>query len=231
MSKCAVHPERESVAYCGECGRAMCAECRHEVRGVSYCENCLAAHMRPGVFYRPSDLGSQPGVALFLGFIPGVGAIYNGQFLKAIIQVLIFGSLVAFSGRIGGPLGTVFGLGAAAFYFYMVIDSYQTARRKQLGEPAEDWPGFSDMKMNAPIGAIILIVIGSIFLLDNLGVHVFAEIGRFWPLLLIAIGVAMLQRGVRRRERNITAAARSAESSQGGGESPPDGEGPQNKEL
>ena len=90
--------------------------------------------------------------ALALGFIPGVGAIYNGQIVKAMIQVLIFGSLIALGDRVGSPMDTIFGLGAAAFYFYMVIDSYQTAKAKQLGQRPPEWFGLGDMKMNAPIG-------------------------------------------------------------------------------
>jgi TM2 domain-containing membrane protein YozV len=138
--------------------------------------------------------GPSPGVALALGFIPGVGAIYNGQIVKAMIQVLIFGSLIALSNRVGSPMDTIFGLGAAAFYFYMVIDSYQTAKAKQLGQRTPEWFGLGDMKMNAPIGAALLIGLGVLFLLDNLGIPVFRHIGRYWPVLLIVIGVLLLQR-------------------------------------
>jgi hypothetical protein len=123
-----------------------------------------------------------------------VGAIYNGQVVKAIAQVLIFGSLIAIGDRAGGGVGPIFGLGAAAFYFYMVIDSYQTAKRRQLGQPAEEWFGLGDVRMNAPIGAALLIGLGAMFLLDNLGIHVFQYLGKFWPVLLILIGLAMLQR-------------------------------------
>jgi hypothetical protein len=130
-----------------------------------------------------------------LGFIPGVGAIYNGQIVKAMIQVLIFGSLIALSNRVGSPMDTIFGLGAAAFYFYMVIDSYQTAKAKQLGQPTPEWFGLGDTKMSAPIGAALLIGLGVLFLLDNFGIPVFRQIGRFWPVLLIVIGVLLLQRG------------------------------------
>ena len=31
-----------------------------------------------------SDPGASPGLAFLLGFIPGVGAIYNGQYVKGI---------------------------------------------------------------------------------------------------------------------------------------------------
>jgi hypothetical protein len=196
---CSTHPDIEAVAYCGHCGRALCAGCRREVRGVSYCENCLAARLQGGVFGAGFGSSHSPGTALVLGFIPGVGAIYNGQILKAIVQVLIFGSLCALGDQ-SGNFSVIFGLGAAAFYCYMVIDSYQTARRRQLGEPVDEWLGGRDLEWHGPIVAGILIALGALFLLDNLGINIFSQIGRFWPILLIAFGVMLLERrlGARR---------------------------------
>lgn len=194
--KCATHPAVDSEVYCGHCGRALCRECRRDVQGMVYCETCLASRLQSsglGSIMGPGA-GPSPGVALALGFIPGVGAIYNGQVVKAMIQVLLFGSLIAFSDRVGSPMDTIFGLGAAAFYFYMVIDSYQTARRKLLGQPTEEWFGLGDLRMNMPIGATLLIGLGALFLLDNLGIPVFRHISRYWPVLLILIGVVLLQR-------------------------------------
>jgi hypothetical protein len=196
--KCAKHTETESIAFCGHCGRALCGECKNEVRGNIYCEDCLAARLgTPGIppILGPS-VGPSPGVALALGFIPGVGAIYNGQIVKAVVQVLLFGSLIALSNRIPGPMDVIFGLSAFAFYFYMVIDSYQTARAKQYGQPVPEWFGLGDVKMNAPIGAGVLIAIGVLFLLDNFGVDVFQHLGKFWPVLLIAMGVLLLQKRI-----------------------------------
>ena len=193
---CANHPQADSIAFCGQCGRPLCADCKREVRGMVYCENCLAARVQaPGLppILGPSA-GPSPGVALALGFIPGVGAIYNGQIVKAMLQVLIFGSLIALGDRVGGPFETIFGLAAVAFYFYMVIDSYQTAKRKLLGQPTEEWLGLGELKLNAPIGAALLIGLGALFLLDNLGVPIFRHIGKFWPVLLIVVGVILLQR-------------------------------------
>lgn len=197
---CANHPQNESVAYCGQCGRPLCSECKREVSGMIYCESCLTNRLRsPGLSPLPGlSEGPNPGLALFLGFIPGVGSIYNGQVVKAMVQVLIFGSLIALSNRVGGPFDTIFGLGAAAFYFYMVIDSYQTARRKQLGQPPEEWLGLGDFKVNAPLGAALLIGLGALFLLDNFGIPVFESITRFWPVILIVIGLLMLQHRMKR---------------------------------
>jgi len=198
--KCANHPLVDSVAFCGQCGRPLCGDCKHDVRGMSYCENCLAVRLQgPGLppLYGPSG-GPNPGVALGLGFIPGVGAIYNGQIVKAIIQVMIFASLIAMSDR-AERMGPLFGLGAAAFYFYMVIDSYQTAKRKQLGQPAEEWFGLGELKMNVPLGAALLIGVGALLQLDYLGIPILRHVGKFWPALLIVVGLLMLQRRFSRR--------------------------------
>ncbi len=195
--KCANHAEVDSVAFCGYCGKALCGECRKEIRGASYCETCLADRLGKQAA-KPAPAGApNPIYATLLGFIPGVGAIYNGQVIKAIAQVLIFGSLIAMGDRVGDSAETLFGLATAAFYFYMVIDSFQTAKRKTLGLPVQEWFGLGDAKLNAPIGAALLIGLGVMFLLDNLGVSVFTFIGRFWPVLLIVIGVLMLKNRLR----------------------------------
>ncbi len=221
--KCSIHHDIDSVAFCGQCGRALCPDCKREVGGMIYCESCLDARLRGSTLppiLGPS-VGPNPGLALFLGFIPGVGSIYNGQIVKAMVQVLIFGSLIALSNRVSGPFDTIFGLGAAAFYFYMVIDSYQTAKRKSAGLPTEEWLGLGDFKMNAPIGAALLIGLGALFLLDNLGVRVFEHISKFWPVLLIVIGLVLLQRRMGRPEAPPTTTSSNVPG-------PPKGGGPTN---
>lgn len=194
--KCANHPLIDSVAYCAQCGRPLCEPCRREVKGTSYCEPCLAARLQSPMWGSSGQHvpGANPGVAVALGFIPGVGAIYNGQIVKAMVQVLLFASLIGLANRVHGPVGPIFGLAAAAFYFYMVIDSYQTAKARQLGQPTPEWFGLNEVKMDAPIGAGLLIVLGILFLLDNLGVPIFSQVGKFWPVLLIVLGLILLQK-------------------------------------
>jgi hypothetical protein len=188
---CANHPLVESVAFCGSCGRALCQECKRDVRGTIYCENCLATRMQNSP--QPPALGASggpsPGVALVLGFIPGVGAAYCGQVLKGLVEVLIFISLWQLADRV-----EVFGWLVAAFWIYMAIDSYHMARRRQLGLPSEEWFGLGNKKLNTPLWAGLLIGLGVLFLLDNLGIPVFHHISRLWPVLLIALGFVLLQR-------------------------------------
>jgi len=47
-------------------------------------------------------------------------------------------------------------------------------------------------EVRVPVGPVILILIGVVFLLDSLHLIEFRAIGRFWPVLLIIIGAYML---------------------------------------
>ncbi|PYX19138.1 MAG: hypothetical protein DMG87_12975, partial [Acidobacteria bacterium] len=95
---CANHPAIQAAAYCRTCGKALCTNCTRPVQGVIYCENCLAARLGhpPQSAYQPGATVSaetrlpSPGLAAALGFIPGVGAMYNGQFIKGVIHVMVF---------------------------------------------------------------------------------------------------------------------------------------------
>lgn len=52
------------------------------------------------------------------------------------------------------------------------------------------------MKSKSGIGAFILIALGVLFLLSNLGLvpHLGALFARWWPLILIAVGASLLLR-------------------------------------
>jgi hypothetical protein len=45
-----------------------------------------------------------------------------------------------------------------------------------------------------PIGAIILIALGVMLLLDNLGVLSFRWMSEFWPIILIVLGIWLAAR-------------------------------------
>jgi len=195
--KCINHPEADATGYCRQCGKGLCADCRRDVRGVVYCEDCLAATMMRPQAAAPS--GSNPGVALVLGFIPGVGAIYNGEYAKGFIYILIFGGLISLiDSPVASGLEPVLGLLMAGFIFYMIVDSYRTAKAKTTGQPlaSSGWEGFGfgGGERTAPVGPLVLIVLGALFLMRSLDLfhwHWF-NLGRFWPVLLIALGAYML---------------------------------------
>src|SRR5215471_7947636 len=42
---CANHSDQAAVAFCRTCGKPLCSQCTRDVRGVIYCESCLAARL------------------------------------------------------------------------------------------------------------------------------------------------------------------------------------------
>ena len=107
---CANHPQRECVAYCQHCGKPLCPDCVRNVGTSVFCEPCFAARAGgpvppggfpyPGYPYpgqpQPGSVGPvpaapsipNPGLAALLGFIPGVGAMYNEQYAKGLVHLL-----------------------------------------------------------------------------------------------------------------------------------------------
>jgi len=195
--KCAQHPEVDSIGFCRQCGKALCAACRRDVRGVIYCEDCLAATILPAGGAGGAAPGApNPGVALALGFVPGVGAIYNGEYAKALIYVLIFGGLIsAISSGAARGLEPLLGMLIFGFYIFMPFDAYQSAKRRAAGQvPAGGFEslGFGTAEKAAPLGPLILIVLGVLFLFNTLDFFPLRFLWKFWPAILIAIGVWLL---------------------------------------
>jgi Domain of unknown function (DUF5668) len=221
--KCAVHGEVDATGFCRNCGKAMCAACVRPVRDVYYCEDCLAQvmgipapvppvippagmaagvaetvpplamPMPPGHVGRP---GANPVVAFILGLVPGLGAIYNAEYNKALIHIMIFaGIILGLSSDFGQGLMPIFILAVIIFPFYMAIDAMRVARARATGEPLSD--PFEAWTRNRPIGPIILIGLGALFLLNNFGVFDFFRVRQiFWPVVLIGVGFLMLRNRV-----------------------------------
>jgi hypothetical protein len=157
-----------------------------------------------------------------LGLIPGVGAMYNGQFFKGFIHVIVFAALISISDHY-----SIFGIFIAAWVLYQSFEAFHTAKALRDGQPAPDplglnevgnWLNMSWRPPNAgqpgsgedqaappppicwgrrePVGAIVLIALGLLFLLGQLNIFN----GRFfefaWPLMLIALGVWLIVRRI-----------------------------------
>jgi TM2 domain-containing membrane protein YozV len=140
---CANHSDTAAVAYCRTCGKPLCSACSRNVGGVVYCETCVAEKMHGGGTaptnppIRPVQTvippQTRPVVAGLLGFIPGVGAMYNGQFMKGVIHALTFVVLIFITTHIG-----IVGILIGFFVFYMVFDAFKTAEAIQQGRPLPD---------------------------------------------------------------------------------------------
>jgi hypothetical protein len=145
--------------------------------------------------------GPNPTVAgILAGFFPfGVGAVYTGQYAKGLAHLAIFGLLIAGCSAAGSSahgevLGVICGVGLAFFYVYQIVDAVRSARAIQVGLPAPDPYGLAATfgggtkvdTSKVPFGAILLILLGVLFLLNTMGIEL--GLDRFWPLILIVIG-------------------------------------------
>jgi hypothetical protein len=143
------------------------------------------------------DPGASPGLAFLLGFIPGVGAIYNGQYVKGFFHVLVFGGLIALvnNEETSSGLEPLFGMSIAIWVFYMAFEAYHTAKRRQLGQPVDEFSSIVPRRgqpTRFPIAPTVLIAVGLIFLLHNLNILRIGELLRYWPVALICLGAYML---------------------------------------
>jgi hypothetical protein len=160
----------------------------------------------------PPHAGGSPGLAFLLGLIPGVGAVYNGQYAKGLIHVVIFGILISVASNGASGFEPLFGLLIGCFYFYMPFEAYHTAKLRNAGLPVDEFSGVMPRRgpSSAPVGPIVLIVIGVLFLLSNLEVIEFRKLMRFWPAVLIVLGIYMLY------ERVAVARTNAAENKRDG---------------
>ncbi|HTP69386.1 MAG TPA: DUF5668 domain-containing protein [Dongiaceae bacterium] len=213
---CAVHPEAEASGFCRNCGKPMCANCVRPVKDVYYCEDCLASTMGvpasasaavplsagdsgvppvgiPTPQVPPPANAPNPGLAFLLGLIPGLGAIYNGEYNKALLHIVIFAFIiVGISSDMGDGLQALFIVAICVFPWYMAIDAMRVAKAKatgvELSDPLETW------SKNKPVGPIILIGIGLFVLLHNFGFFDFYRVRQFiLPAILIGVGFLMLR--------------------------------------
>jgi Domain of unknown function (DUF5668) len=143
-----------------------------------------------------ADEHVSPPLAFVLGFIPGVGAVYNGQYAKGLLHVVIFGSIISILSS-GAAQGFVplFGLMIPTFVFYMAFEAYHTARKRRDGEMVDEFSGLArarGARSRFPMAPVLLIGFGLLFLLDNLDLLKVDRLLRYWPALLIVLGLYLL---------------------------------------
>lgn len=211
------------VAYCRICGKSLPPEEQHAALGTIYCAEHVPAAPPPPNAPPPgspwtvppsapppmaasSVSGSpSPGLAFILGLIPGVGAIYNAQYAKGLIHVVIFGLLISMANADSvGDMQPLFGMLAPVWVFYMAFEAYHTAKNRAEGRPVEEFSSVIPVRHDGPpVGPAVMIGLGLVFLLNNLGLLRFSQIFKFWPIALIALGVYMLMERTRRASSEV----------------------------
>jgi hypothetical protein len=211
---CQVHPEIPATAFCRNCGKPLCNECRRDAYGTVFCADHAPAPAGPPPFADPPAQGMppppgafvysapvaapevSPALAFFLGTIPGVGAIYNGQYAKGLVHALVWGILMSIShSNATDGMEPVFGIMVAVWWFYMAFEAFHTARKRRMGEPVDEYSSLIDFRGNknhVPVAGVALILLGILLLLHTLDLLDFERVARYWPVTLIAGGAYLL---------------------------------------
>jgi len=132
-----------------------------------------------------------PSLAAFLSIFPGVGAIYNGNFLKGITYILLFAVLIVLTSNAQEPDAVVFGLLIAGFYIFQIIDSYNEAGKINQNILSEENPSGNKQDLSL-FSALVVLVIGIVFQMANFDLLTYRQVTRLWPLVLVAFGIKIV---------------------------------------
>jgi TM2 domain-containing membrane protein YozV len=225
MISCPTCVDSAVTAFCRGCGKGVCDGCMERHDGVSYCLECsptvidaepVAADV-PLIAASPPPLppptaaatdvadGPHPLLAGLLGFVPGLGAVYNGQYVKGVVHALIFALLFAVSTSSHEDAIHALLIPLIIFFeLYMPIEAVRTAQAVRRGEPVDELSGIAGALVNthgdSPVPGIVFITLGVFLLLFTLGILQVDVVLRGWPLLLIAFGAWRLYASVQSKD-------------------------------
>jgi hypothetical protein len=198
--KCSYHPAVDSRDLCSVCNKPLCPECAHTVKGKPYCQDCLVEGAEWVSTVKglkiPAD---SPKRAALCAIIPGLGAVYNSEYTKAITYFAVFSALVVMSDRVNG----IFGLGSFVFLVFTMIDAHRSAEaialKRLQGGPGPAIPLNQDKTI---VGwGVVLILLGLVFLLQNFISFYFLH--KLWPLVFILLGGFLVYRTIAARDKRM----------------------------
>jgi len=199
--KCAYHPNKIASARCSSCERQLCPACDHRIKGYPYCQDCIVAGIEmlrrsssSSARVRTRSEGKSSLIALLLGLVPGLGAAYNGQNVKALVHFVVTVGLWTLADSFHSPLDIIIVLAGVAFYFYSLYDAFASAKRHSAGidlEVEEDRLR-QFLRDRTLVWGSLLMGIGTLAILNRLFPQ---QVHTLWPLLLVAAGIYIILRG------------------------------------
>lgn len=188
--KCSYHPAIESQESCNACGKALCVECAHKIKGRAHCQDCLIEGAEWAATIKGLKLPSDsPRRAALCAIIPGLGAVYNGEYLKAITYFAVWAALAMLGSQING----IFVFASIVFVLFTIFDAYRSAEalvRMKL----KSVPAFETSRNDKTIigWGVFLMILGLFFLLEN--IIPFQFFNKLWPLVFILLGAYLVYR-------------------------------------
>lgn len=204
--KCSYHSAVEFQELCTACKKPLCGECAHKIKAKTYCQDCLVEGAEWAATIKGLKLPSDsPKRAAFCAVVPGLGAVYNGEYLKAITYFAVWAALAILGGRAHG----IFIFAAIVFVFFTMFDAYRSAEallRKKLQSVQVSEDGQRDKTI---VGwGVFLMILGVFFLLEN--VLPFHYFDKLWPLVFVLLGAFLVYRALQ-NSRSQPAAGRMPE--------------------
>ena len=198
--KCTFHPEVDALSDCRLCGRSLCASCAVEIKGAPYCRECLEKRVEQPIPVPPlaHPPRRSPRAAGWLSLLPGLGLAYLGQYLSAITVALMVAGTIQLADHtdFGGIL-------VPLLWFGQIFYAVQEARRLNRGNLPEETSPPAPPEKDSPLWGGILIGIGTLLLLDQWDLLDFSVLfERFWPVLIIILGVQILLRARRQNSQS-----------------------------
>lgn len=166
------------------------------------------AHKAANLAQQALNDARSPVVATLFGLIPGLGAAYNGQNIKSLVQFLIPVSLWQLGDIFSGGGALPFILGGTAFYIFSLYDAYRSAKRARAGLDlqVEDEALKRLLQQHTTEWGVLLVLVGALTVLHRFFPTQFV---RFWPFLLIGAGLALVRWQQHQRQQpaapNLTA--------------------------
>ncbi len=204
--KCTYHPTNLASARCSSCDNNLCPACDHRIKGYPYCQDCIVAGIQllrqsaSNQTQSPSGGSKSPYLAVLFGIVPGLGAAYNGQPVKALVHFIITAGLWTLADVFHASLEVTCALASFAVYVYSLYDAFRTAQRQRNGADLseEDEQLRQFMRARTNLWGGLLLSIGA---LTTLHIIFPAQTRRFWPLLLVAAGIYLLNEFRRSRDQ------------------------------
>ena len=202
--------ERDGVVYCEECSATVIDATAEETSSESVGDPDTAEAPRPSAARPalprprpvppPPDSAPHPVLAGVLGIVPGLGAVYNGQYVKGLIHVVMFGLLLTIGSGTRDLAPLLIPL-TILLVLYMPIEAIRTAQAIRRGEQVEEMSGLPGALFRpadkSAVPGVVLIAVGVFLLLMSLGVIDLEDLLPGWPLLIIGYGVYRLYRSLR----------------------------------
>lgn len=147
-------------------------------------------------------LPKSPGLAAFLSLFPGLGQVYNGQIARAFVFFFGFvGSIYLTASGHEFPFAFVIPF----VYLFNIIDAWKGAsaiNTRFLGGKAEPE---EESGLESPVWGGTLVAIGLLVLFNNLGWLDLDRLARWWPVLLIAVGVYFVYGSIQKKKAGDSA--------------------------